>query len=357
MAGFISGKHFYHATTRKVVAVFGSLFDDIKVIRRDRAGNALNVEKVPLAYGPAQKFLSRIDERPDLTDPAMAIKLPRISFEVTSLSYDPTSKVSRFNDKLVRNPDNSVSKSAGYVPYILTFEVNILAKAQDDGLQILEQILPTFHPEYNVSVKWTPHDTADMPIVLDGVSLSDDYESDYIARRVIMHTLTFSIKARYYGAISDNNVPVIHQAHIDFWDVANNPQTFLESFAEVVDYDPPDVPDPNDYTTTGYIFDVPASYQFYMGLSDKSGAFIKGESLSVSGEIIGQVLSDQPEGVIGNPMRKSPLIGTTVTGLISGATGVIYLITIESDEPKPVELTLQLSLNDQLTITDSSLQT
>lgn len=331
MAGFISGTHFYHATTRKVVSVFGSLFNNIKIVRRDQAGNTLNVEKVPLAYGPAQKFLARIEEQGDLTDPKLAIKLPRISFEMTSMSYDATAKTSRFNQDIIRNADGSTGVARPYVPYILTFEVNVLAKAQDDGLQILEQILPTFHPEYNVSVKYTSNDTADMPIVLDGVSVNDDYESDFISRRILMYTLTFSVKVRYYGEITTNNA-VIKQVMVDFW---NSPAggEFFEgqgSRVELYDYNYDD-----PWTVFEYLTPIPTSYSATIVFTaPATGTFEVNEIVNGSNGGRGRIIAViDTSTIVVNPLVEYFEPSAIVTGATSGATGTISTITLASDEP------------------------
>lgn len=228
--------YFYHATTRKVVAVFGSLFNNISIVRKDSAGNILNIVKVPLAYGPKQKFLARIDESPSITDDTqVAIKLPRMSFEITGLTLDAGSKLSRFN-QTVNHTTGTVLDS--FVPYMLNFQVSILAKNQEDALQVLEQVMPTFQPEYNVSVKYTPTATADMPITLEGVTMSDDYEGDYLTRRTIIYTLDFSVKVRYYGPESTAD-GIIRSAEVNFWDGQEGDQsTFLEQ--EKLSVDPID---------------------------------------------------------------------------------------------------------------------
>ena len=148
------GNHFYHATLRKAVAVFGTMFNNISVVRKDGSGGVLNQIKVPLAYGPKQKFISRIDQD-TMSDASMAIKLPRMSFEITGLSVDTTKKEGKRNKIQNAHATDSGKKQViqSHVPYDNTMQLNIMAKNQDDGLQILEQILPYFQPEYTVSIK------------------------------------------------------------------------------------------------------------------------------------------------------------------------------------------------------------
>jgi hypothetical protein len=199
------GQYFYHSHIRKTVAVFGTLFNNISVHRKDAAGNLQNYVKVPLSYGPQQKFLSRIFEEPDLNAPEVALKLPRMSFEITGMQYDTSVKLNKMNtlskpsihgQNTIRNP----------VPYILNFQLSVYAKNQDDALQIVEQIIPMFNPEYVVTIKEIPEldIKRDIPIVLQSVNYTDDYEGDYTSRRVLIYTLEFSMKTFFYGPITQD---------------------------------------------------------------------------------------------------------------------------------------------------------
>lgn len=202
------GDHFYHAILRKSVAVFGTLFNNISVVRKDANGNIKDFQKVPLSYGPKQKFLARIDEQRDLTDPKVALKLPRMSFEITSLDYDSTTKLSQFSGLTTSTTSTSADTAKQVVPYLLSMQLNIIAKNQDDALQILEQILPTFQPLYTVSVKLLDgvNESFDVPITLQSVALQDDYEGDYLSRRSLIYTLDFQMKIRFFGRVSTANI-------------------------------------------------------------------------------------------------------------------------------------------------------
>lgn len=199
---------FYHQTIRRAVAVFGTVFNDISIIRRDAAGNMLNSVKVPLAYGPKQKFLARIDQQADLNDPKIAIKLPRMSFELTSMTYDTNTKMQKGGTtRYKENGQPSNKKMIGPVGYRLGIQLNILTKNQDDALQILEQIMPYFQPEYTVTVKQVDDSvSSDMPITLQSVNISDEYDSDFNARRVILYTLDFETRVRFFGPVVNNTV-------------------------------------------------------------------------------------------------------------------------------------------------------
>lgn len=211
------GSHFYHSTMRKAVAVFGTLFNNISVIRKDGSGGIINQIKVPLAYGPKQKFLARIDNETG-QDASMAIKLPRMAFEITSLELDSTQKLAKRN-VIVESHASDVTKKKTIkqqVAYNINMSLYILAKNQDDGLQVVEQILPYFQPEYTVTI--TPVSgfayKQDVPIILTGVTLSDDYEGDFITRRALIYQLDFSMKMKFFGPTS--NQGIIREVNIDF---------------------------------------------------------------------------------------------------------------------------------------------
>lgn len=205
------GTHFYHQRLRKSVAVFGTLFNNLYVLRKDSNNQVISQVKVPLSYGPQRKFLERIRENPDLdTDTKLAIKLPRMSFEIISIQYDQGRQLQKTNTFTQTGTSaGSRKKFYSFVPYNVGFQLSIYAKNQDDALQIVEQILPTFNPQYTLTIKPVagyPDIKEDMPIALTGVDFADDYEGTLEQRRTIIYTLTFDMKINFYGAINDANV-------------------------------------------------------------------------------------------------------------------------------------------------------
>ena len=212
------GNHFYHATMRKSVAVFGTLFNDINVIRNAADGSVLNQVKVPLSYGPKEKFLSRLDQEHGRNQP-VALKLPRMAFEITDLSIDANQKLSKMNKIVESNTSDSTKKKVidQFTSYDIGMSLYVMAKSQDDGLQIVEQILPYFTPDYTVSIR--PVDTfnfsQDVPIILNSVNISDDYEGDYATRRVLIYQLDFTMKMKFYGP-TDDNANIIREINLDF---------------------------------------------------------------------------------------------------------------------------------------------
>ncbi len=202
------GTQFYNQAVRKTVISFGTLFNNIE-LKKIVDGQVMETEKVPLAYGPKQKFLYRLQGNP--TDgKKVAITMPRIYFEMTGIDYDPTRKTPATQKyKTVINDDgNEVRTQYVPVPYNISFEVGILAKSQDDGLQILEQILPFFQPSFSMSLKFIPDmdEVRDVAVVLNNVDFEDDWEDDFTTRRSITYSMQFTCKSYIYGPYTKADV-------------------------------------------------------------------------------------------------------------------------------------------------------
>ena len=216
------GDPFYHSTIRKIVASFGSLFSNIVVVKRAQNGNEIERLKVPLAYGPAERFLARLASGPEAKR-GYAIKLPRIGFEITSIAYDSERKLNtiRKNIKEINGTNTQVSRQYQGVPYTIGIELSILSKYIDDANQILEQILPWFTPAFTITLNSISQMDYkdDVPITLTGVNLQDNYEDDWTSRRDIIFTLTFEIKTMFYGPIIDK--AVITKAITDVYNATN----------------------------------------------------------------------------------------------------------------------------------------
>ena len=216
------GTHFYHEKTRKCVAAFGRLFNNIYIVRKNSSGGGINQIKVPLSYAPKQKYLDRIRENPDLdTDTKVALKLPRMSFEITSIGYDTTRQLSKLNNVQGLTSSNSTrNKLSTGVPYVLGFQLNVYAKSQDDALQIVEQILPTFNPQYTMTMIPLKDDypayREDIPISIAAVGFQDDFEGELGARRTIIYNLDFEMRVQYYGSIGSSDI--IRQANARIFD-------------------------------------------------------------------------------------------------------------------------------------------
>ena len=212
------GTYFYHEIIRKTVVSFGTLFNQIYVKHDDANGNVESEIKVPLAYGPAQKFLARLEQQADLNR-AVQITLPRMSFEMNSISYDPTRKVSVTQTFKAVDDNSRIKKVYMPVPYNLGFELNILTKLNDDSLQILEQILPYFQPHFNLTVDLVDSigEKRDIPIILESVGFQDDYEGNFDTRRSLIYTLQFTAKTYLFGPVADSSDGLIRKVQVDMY--------------------------------------------------------------------------------------------------------------------------------------------
>jgi len=195
--------YFYHEIIRKTIIAFGTLFNDISIHHVNDQGDIVSKIKVPLAYGPIQKFLARIEQVPDLNKPVQ-ITLPRMSFELVGVSYDSMRKLPPTQSFVTCGPGNqTIRKVYSPVPYNLNFELGIMTKLNDDMLQIIEQIIPYFGPNYNLTVDLVKEigEKRDILVVLDNISITDNYERDYTERRVLLYTLKFTVKVLFFGPV------------------------------------------------------------------------------------------------------------------------------------------------------------
>jgi hypothetical protein len=215
------GTYYYHEIIRKTIIAFGTLFNEIYIKHKDGNGDIFSELKVPLAYGPTQKFLARINQQPDLNKP-VAITLPRMSFEMTTIKYDSTRK-SGITQTFKALDGDKLKKVYLPVPYNIGFELNILSKLNDDVLQIIEQILPYFQPAFNITVDLVDAigEKKDIPIVLDNISFQDDYEGDFVTRRALIYTLSFTAKTYLFGPISNNTDGLIRKVQVDMYSDTN----------------------------------------------------------------------------------------------------------------------------------------
>jgi hypothetical protein len=213
------GNYFYHKSITKTVVAFGTLFKDIKVRHFDDNDNPVSQLKVPIAYGPIQKFLARIEQQPT-GDRKIAMTLPRMSFEMTSIDYDATRKSSVIQTFRASKVSDGKQINSIYVPvpYNIGFELNIMSKVQDDVLQIVEQILPFFQPSFNVTITLIPEiaEKKDIPIVLNRIGFRDDYEDDFNTRRIINYNLSFTAKTYIFNEIPDDGEGLIKKVQVDY---------------------------------------------------------------------------------------------------------------------------------------------
>ncbi len=216
------GHQYYNGVIRKYVIAFGSLFNDIVIQRMNRSGVKIQSIAVPIAYGPKEKFLVRFRADPNLSQ-QVALTLPRMGFEITSMAYNGARKLSSSlrNISINTSDNNKVKSQYVPVPYDFTFALSIFCKNADDGSQILEQILPYFRPEFTMNVRLIPelNIVADTPVVLQDVSTEDTYEGNFEERRALVHTVNFNLKGYLYGPSSKSGV--IKRSQVFFYQNTN----------------------------------------------------------------------------------------------------------------------------------------
>ena len=275
------GTYFYHEILRKTVISFGTLFNDIHIRHKDQSGKSISNMKVALAYGPMQKFLARIEQQADLNR-ATAITLPRMSFEMTNIAYDATRKAS-ITQTFKASDGTNLRKVFMPVPYNIGFELNILVKLNDDGLQIIEQILPFFQPSFNLTVDLVSviGEKRDISVVLDNISFQDDYEGDFATRRALIYTLNFSAKTYLFGPVADTPEGLIKKVQLDYHmnmdrENARRELRYVTTPKAVKDYD-------NDNTAV-LTFNITKS-EVRFTVNDTSG-FSVGDRIVIDSEIM-----------------------------------------------------------------------
>ena len=208
------GTTWYHGVLRKYVVLFGTLFNNIYINRQDKNGEVIQTLKIPLSYGPKEKFLARLDGDPTL-DNQVAITLPRIAFEMTTFNYAPERKLNKLN-KIYKQVGNVTNSQYQPVPYDISFSLYIMVKNVDDGTRIIEQILPYFTPDWVATVILSPDvgGTYDVPIIINSVSVDDSYEGSFEQRRAVIWTLTFTMKGMLFGPTRTSNLIKFVDANI-----------------------------------------------------------------------------------------------------------------------------------------------
>jgi hypothetical protein len=255
--------HFYHRIIRKNVIAFGNLFKNITLLKY----NIENTEEfgrqtVPLSYGGKENFVSRLFAEPELAK-ATQIQLPRMSFEMTSLSYDATRKLSKFNTSTKANPGNAntVSKIYGPVPYNMGFELNLYVRNVEDGTQIIEQILPFFSPDYVITLNYLDgyNIALDVPVTLDTVDYIPEFEGPDTTTRILLWTLTFTMKTFFFASEINSGVgsKIIRKAIANTYTYTSNTSTNTKVSNIVITPDPSTANIDSDYGFTETILTFP----------------------------------------------------------------------------------------------------
>jgi hypothetical protein len=297
----LGNSHFYNRTIRKIVVAFGTIFNDIYVVRYTADGSTAKEKfKVPLNYGPKEKYLTVITSDPNLTKSINTV-VPRISFEMTGISYDSSRKLPSTVQNFSASTTTGVKTQYAPIPYNFEFSLSLYARNHEDAAQILEQILPFFTPDFNVTVNLNPQMTQkyDLPIILNSVNPEIDYEGDLMTTRLIIWNLEFTAKSYIYPAVKDGKL--IRQANTNLYLEASTPSETKKVF---VDY------------------------------ANGTGTFSDTETIRVTGrDVFGKVVyfSNSNNGILVVENLNRPLeVGDVVVGDLSNAT---YTIETVSDEP------------------------
>ena len=218
------GKYYYHEIIRKTIIAFGTLFNDINIKHKKQDGSDFSNIKVPIAYGPVEKFLARLEQKQNLRE-RVAITLPRIAFEMNSIQYDNSRKVSTMQTFIAKSnvDDKTVNKVFMPVPYNLGIQLSIMTQYNDDALQIIEQILPYFQPSFNITIDLVSAigEKRDIPLILGGINFKDNYESGYEEKRIIIYNLDFTAKTYLFGPLPDSTEGLIKKVQVDYYTNTN----------------------------------------------------------------------------------------------------------------------------------------
>ena len=226
---------FYHASIRKYTVLFGTLFNDINISRKSNTEQDQQTFRIPISYGPREKFLARVEEDADLTR-GFSISLPRMGFEITDISYDGSRKLSTTHSYVNKNAPgtfNAYTKVYVPVPYNIRFRLSVLVKEAEDATKIVEQILPFFTPDFTVSVKLLddmPNYVLDIPIVMNSISVEDNYDQSFKVRRSLVWNLDFTMKGYLFGATMPSKI--IKIAHTNtYTDFSNTASGFSSTIS------------------------------------------------------------------------------------------------------------------------------
>ena len=213
------GNRFYNQSFRKLIIAFGQVFNNIVIQRTNKTGGVTARIKVPLAYAPKEKFMVRLDQQANLNSREFATSLPRMGFEITGLNYDPSRKLTRVQKySQVKTGEDGKKLNFNYtpVPYNINLQLYLFTATAEDGLQIVEQILPYFQPDYTVTVNMVPglNIKRDIPIVLGNINYEDSYDGDFTSRRAVIYTINFTAKTYLFGPMSNQGVVKTVQADL-----------------------------------------------------------------------------------------------------------------------------------------------
>jgi len=290
------GTYYYHEIVRKTIIAFGTLFNTIDIRHTKQDGSAYSTMRIPIAYGPREKFLARLEQKPDLRS-RNAITLPRLAFELTSIQYDNERKVSTMQTFKANNKVGTkvARKLFMPVPYNLGFRLDVMTQYNEDSLQIIEQILPYFQPSLNLTIDLIESigEKRDIPMVLNSVNFDDNYESGMEEKRVITHTLEFTAKTYLFGPVPDSSSGLIKKVIVDKHTDYENTKTASRQLRYIAE--PRALKDYNNDATTKLVADISATKTIF-NVADATALVVDsyidiGEELMYITKITGNTLT------------------------------------------------------------------
>ena len=265
------GTHFYNQGLRKLTIAFGQIFNNIILQQKSSTGAITKRIRVPLTYAPKEKFIQRLEQQADLQKgKTFAITLPRMGFEIKGLKYDPTRKLNKIQKTFKVKTDDSTVHNFNYapVPYDISFSLYSFTATAENGLQIIEQILPFFQPDYTVTVNVIPELglKRDIPIVLNDVGYEDTYDGEFNKRRAVIYTLEFTAKTYLYGPMSKGKI--IRKTQADLGTSTDDPLSREERIIVIPKPETADADDDFGFTTTITFYDDTKKYNPVTGLDE-----------------------------------------------------------------------------------------
>lgn len=243
----LKNPHFYNRTIRKIVVAFGTIFNDIEVIRFTSDGTPKERMRVPLSYGAKEKYITRLSSDPDLNK-SIATLVPRMSFNLDGISYDSSRKQITTLQNFAASTGSSVKTQYAPIPYNFDFSMSIYVRNTEDGTQILEQILPFFTPDFTVTVDMieSMNQKYDIPVILNSVNSSVDYEGDMLTTRLIIWDLQFTVKAYIWPAVKDSSGGLIRSANTNIYNISSFGSNTSAPLVNIATYLDPVNSEPDD---------------------------------------------------------------------------------------------------------------
>ena len=284
------GQYYYHEIIRKTIIAFGTLFNTIDIRHTKQDGSAYSTMRVPIAYGPVEKFLARLEQKPDLRQ-RVAITLPRLAFEMTNIQYDNERKVSTMQTFKAKTTGTTKTARKLFmpVPYNIGFRLSAMTQYNEDALQIIEQILPYFQPSFNMTVDLVSSigEKRDIPMVLEGINFEDNYESGYEEKRVIVHNLEFIAKTYLFGPVPTSSEGLIKKVTVDKYTDYENTKVSTASRQLRYVAEPRALKDYDDSIVTNLAEDITAT-QTVIAVNDVTNITASSGSTSVYLDIDGE---------------------------------------------------------------------